>query len=320
MQSYEKFQSIDLDGIKKLDVAVLCGGVGTEVEVSLDSGDAVYNALNSYDLNVRKVVADGSEQQILELDCDLAFIALHGKFGEDGTVQNLLERKRIPFTGSSSQVSRLCMDKDLSKTMMRRMSVPVAPWVCVDETSRISEKMENVGLDVPVVVKPNTGGSSVGVVIAQKQEDILPAVRSIVDSGDRAIIEDYVGGIEFTVGILDGMALPIVETRPASGFYDYHAKYLTDSTDYICPPESISSDLQAVCSDLSSEVFRNFKLRDIARIDYILGSNGNLVALEINSIPGFTTHSLLPKAAGVNGIGFNELCLGILNMAYTRKG
>ena len=320
MQSYGKLQSVDLAGLRKQRVAVLCGGVGTEVEVSLDSGAAVYNALKSFELDVHKVVADGSEQQILNLECDLAFIALHGKFGEDGTVQNLLERKRIPFTGSTSQVSKLCMDKDLSKTMLQRMSVPVAPWVCLSDAGRIAEEMENSGLQVPVVVKPNTGGSSVGVVIARVEEDIEPAVQAIIAGGDTAIIEEYVAGVEFTVGILDGQALPLVETRPAKGFYDYHAKYLTDSTAYICPPENISGDLQAICSDLSCEVYRNFKLRDIARIDYILGSNGNLIALEINSIPGFTAHSLLPKAAGVNGISFNELCLMILNMAYIRKG
>lgn len=318
MLRYGKLQSINLEELKKQKIAVLCGGVGTEVEVSLDSGEAIFAALKSYGLNVAKVVVDGSEEQILQLDCDLAFIALHGKFGEDGTVQSLLERKRIPFTGSGSQVSKLCMDKNLSKIMMQRMSVPVASWICVKTIEEVDNCLRNSSLDVPLVVKPNTGGSSVGVVIAKNIADVHSAVLDILDSGDQAIIEEYVPGIEFTCGLLGGEALPIVEMRPDQEFYDYHAKYKADTTEYLCPPQNVSSDMQAVCSDLSREIYRSFKIRDMARIDYILGINGNLVVLEINSIPGFTSHSLLPKAAKVTGVEFNELCLRILNMAFLR--
>ncbi len=312
-------QSINLDELKKLDIAVLCGGIGTEVEVSLDSGQSVYEALKSFELNVRKVVLDGSEEQVLNLGCDIAFIALHGIFGEDGTVQRLLERNRISFTGSSSQVSKLCMDKNLSKIMMQRMAVPVAPWICIEDINRVSEEMDNSNIKLPVVVKPNTGGSSVGVVIAKEEHQIYPAVESILQSGDKAIIECYVEGIEFTVGILDGSILPIIEMEPAEEFYDYHAKYNAETTQYLCPPQNIRTDIQAICSDLTREIYSNFKIRDLARVDYILGSNGNLVALEINTIPGFTSHSLVPKAAKVRGLEFNELCLEILNMAYLRR-
>lgn len=312
-------QSINLDELKKNDIAVLCGGIGTEVEVSLDSGQAVYEALSSFGLNVRKVVLDGSEGQVLNLGCDIAFIALHGIFGEDGTVQRLLERKRIPFTGSSSQVSKLCMDKNLSKIMMQRMSVPVAPWVCVDDISKVSDEMNNSSIKLPVVVKPNTGGSSVGVVIAKEEQEIGPAVESILQSGDKAIIESYVDGTEFTVGILDGNTLPVIEMIPEEEFYDYHAKYNADTTKYLCPPQNLRTEIQAICSDLTREIYRNFKIRDLARVDYILGTNGNLVTLEINTIPGFTSHSLVPKAAKVRGMQFNELCLEILNMAYLRR-
>ncbi len=311
-------QMNDLEKIKKLNVAVLCGGVGTEVEISLESGQAVYEALKSSGLNVRKVIVDGSEEQILNLDCDLAFLALHGKFGEDGTIQHLLERRRIPFTGSSSQVSKLCMDKNLCKIMLQRMSVPVAPWVCVSDISSLAGKLKNINLKPPLVVKPNSGGSSVGVVIAKTAAEVELGVKQILETGDAALIEEYVSGVEFTVGLLDGKALPIIEMRPAEEFYDYHAKYNSEDTKYLCPPESICGDIQAVCSDLSCEIYRNFKLRDLSRIDYILGSNGNLVALEINTIPGFTSHSLVPKAAGVSGISFAELCLDILHMAYLR--
>ncbi len=318
MQRYVKLQMNDLEKIKKLNVAVLCGGVGTEVEISLESGHAVYEALKSSGLNVRKVIVDGSEEQILNLDCDLAFIALHGKFGEDGTIQHLLERRRIPFTGSSSQVSKLCMDKNLCKTMLQRMSVPVAPWICVSDLQSLVGRLKNSNLKLPLVVKPNSGGSSVGVVIAKTVAEVEVGVRQVLESGDEALIEEYVSGVEFTVGLLDGKALPIIEMRTAGEFYDYHAKYNSEDTQYLCPPESICGDIQAVCSDLSCEIYRNFKLRDLSRIDYILGSNGNLVALEINTIPGFTSHSLVPKAAGVSGVSFAELCLDILNMAYLR--
>ncbi len=311
-------QTHNINKLKELDVVVLCGGIGTEVEVSLDSGEAITEALCKNEIKARKVIADGSEEQIMALNCDIVFIALHGLFGEDGTVQRLLERKRIPFTGSGSQVSKLCMDKNMSKVMMQRLSVPVCPWICVEDTDKLDEKLRNSNLNSPVVVKPNTGGSSVGVVIAKNFVEILDAVESITKSGDSAMIEEYVAGIEFTVGILDGKPLPFVELIPVEEFYDYHAKYKAETTKYCCPPERISSDIQAVCADLSSEIYRNFKLRDIARVDYILGENGNLISLEVNSIPGFTSHSLLPKAAEVSGLAFDELCIRILSMANSR--
>ncbi len=312
-------QDYNLEELKEQQIAVLCGGVGTEVEVSLDSGSAVTAALNSAGLKVQKVVVDGTQEQILNLDCDLAFLALHGLFGEDGTVQSLLERKRIPFTGSNSQVSKLCMNKHLSKILMQRMTVPVAQWICIGDIENIQDEMNNAGLELPVIVKPNAGGSSVGVVIARSRVEALNAANDIIQGGDQVIIEEYVPGVEFTVGLLAGEVLPMVEMNPHQELYDYHAKYNSDKTEYLCPPERVTRDIQAVCADLSKEIYRNFKIRDMARVDYILGNNGKLVALEINTIPGFTSHSLLPKAAGVAGIDFAELCLRIVNMAYLRR-
>ena len=169
-----------LEILQNKKIAVLCGGVGTEVEVSLDSGNAIFQALKSKKLEVAKIVADGSEKQIAELECDLVFIALHGEYGEDGTVQQQLENRGIPFTGSKAETSRVCMDKNATKEKFVENSIPVAPWICVENTEALSEKISAQNILFPVVVKPNSGGSSVGVYIVKEQSELVDKVKEVL--------------------------------------------------------------------------------------------------------------------------------------------
>lgn len=300
---------------------VLCGGPGGEREVSLASGENVHGALLEAGLdNDLLVVPAGDPELFLErLECGLAVMMLHGEFGEDGRAQAILERRAIPFTGSDSVACAKSMDKDGAKRLFAQEGVPTPRWIVAGDPEEAVAKIAEAGLCYPLFVKPNYGGSSVGARRARTPEALRDAVaQAAAEDGELAIIEEMVEGREFTVSWLDGQVLPIIELRVDGDFYDYRAKYLSDATGYVCPadvPGSVATEIgrhvEAVTAVLG--------VRDLSRVDIMLGADGPMV-LELNALPGFTTHSLMPMAAAAAGIALDQLCLRLTVMAADRAG
>ncbi len=303
--------------LEKLKIAVLYGGIGSEREVSLESGKAVSTALKAIGLNIEDVIVDGSEEQIAGLDCDVAFLALHGEFGEDGQIQDLLEKNSILYTGSNVDASRLAMDKARSKVVFKKTLLPTAPWFTIKKGTDIESALFMNKMSLPCVVKPNSRGSSVGVHIVREDEDFAAAVDDVFKIDDTAIVEKFISGRELTVGVVGDQALPVIEMEVTDGFYDYQAKYQDGRTSYHCPAD-INSDIEALCKAIATSACKAIGTRDMSRVDFILSRNG-LVILEINTIPGFTSHSLLPMAAQNAGMTFTDLCLKIIELALKRK-
>lgn len=299
-------------------VAVLYGGIGSEREVSRQSGKAVLEALLDSGCNAFGVEVTGKPEQIGGIECDLAFIALHGEFGEDGQVQQLLEDSGISYIGSGVEASRTIMNKSATKDKFVKLGLPTANWFDLKQGEFYRELLAENKFSLPCVVKPNSRGSSVGVHIVRNENELAPALESVFEIDEQAIVERYVSGRELTVGVLHGKALPVIELEVPDAFYDYNAKYEDDRTVYHCPAK-INSDIAQLCSSIAEFACSSLGVRDMARVDFILGRKG-LVLLEINTIPGFTSHSLLPKAAAAQGISFKQLCLELVEKALQREG
>lgn len=300
-----------------LDITVLMGGPSAEREVSLMSGRAIAAALARGGHKV--TCADISPADASALDrrgVDVVFIALHGAFGESGEVQRLCEQRRLRYTGSDPQASRLAMDKAAAKQVARRVGVPTPDWFIAERhhaPSQVAQAMPELGL--PVVLKPVDGGSSLDVTIARTEPARDRALRELLDRYGRAMAERFVPGRELTVGILGAEPLPVLEIIPVREFYDYTAKYADGAgTRYTFEhglPERVVRGLQAA----AGAAHRAIGCRHMSRVDFILDGRGTPWLLEINTIPGFTGHSLLPMAAARAGIGFDELVERIARMA-----
>ncbi len=305
--------------LKKIKIGVLGGGVSREREVSLVSAKAALKALQNNGLNVVFIdIATSQKEKVKYLirsyELDLAFIALHGRFGEDGQIQKILEELDIPYTGSGSKSSFLAMDKVSSKEIFVRSAIPTPDYVvCINKESIPQD------IDYPVVVKPDFEGSSLGVSIVYKESELEPALNTAFSCAERIIIEDYIDGRELTVGILDEMPLAVVEIVPKKGFYDFRTKYSdTDCPDYIVPAKldgSIAKEVQR----LGFSAHKALGCRHFSRADIRLGKDDAPYVLEVNSIPGLTSHSLLPLAAGACGISFDKLILKMVELALYEK-
>jgi len=305
------------DSIK---VGVLRGGVGREREVSLESGRCVAEALREGGFDVVTSDIRPDDTQVLDRkDIDVFFLALHGEFGEDGQLQQVLEDRRLTYTGSGPRASRMAFDKLASKRLFAEagVSVPAAvefrPDMNVQELSR--------RLRTPAerfVVKPIRQGSSVGVhIVDTRQEAVDVAGQVHAEFGD-CMIEAFIPGRELTVGVVGRQTLPIIEIRSKTGFYDYHAKYISDQTQYLFDTiEEESTSARVGRAALTC--FDVLGCRDFARIDFILADDGTPYALEANTIPGFTGHSLLPKAAAKIGLTMKDLCTQIVQRVYARR-
>ena len=293
----------------QLNVAVLMGGVSRERDVSLRSGRAVAEALMEAGDEVRLVdVRSEDLSGLAGIDFDLVFPALHGRFGEDGTLQAQLEEAQIPYVGSDSQASRAAMDKMASKCFFVAQDVPTAPFRLV--TKRESAEEVKVLVDevtLPLVVKPLCQGSSIGVTLARRMEEVSAGLACAFRYGNRAIMERYILGREFTVGILDDQALPLVELRPNRPFFDYHAKYEDDATEFIIDPE-LPEEVGVELQTIAMEAHVSLGCQGLSRVDLMLEEDGCPYVLEVNTIPGFTGRSLYPMAARRAGIEFHELC------------
>jgi len=292
-------------------IAVLCGGKSAEREVSLRTGAAVAAALGhrGYEVTTVDAMSDLAGQ-LLRLKPEVAFIALHGRWGEDGTVQGLLELLGIPYTGSGVLASALAMDKTLTKVVLRAAGIPTPDFQRLDPTVTNC----TVELEPPLVIKPNREGSTVGVTIVRRPEQLAAALAEVFTHGPDALAEAFVAGREVTVGILDGEPLPVVEIVPDGGFYDYTAKYTPGRTRYLCPAP-LDTEQTARVTRAAVAANRAVGCSGASRVDLIVDPAGTPWVLEINTIPGMTPTSLLPKAAAAAGISFDELVERIVRSA-----
>lgn len=289
-----------------MKIGVLMGGMSAEREISLKSGMAVYNALLQKGYNAVVVdVGRDAAKKIVQKNIDAAFIALHGKYGEDGAIQGLLEIMGIPYTGSDIQASSLAMNKILAKKifMLNKIPTPEFAMVC---RGGVAPPMK-----MPLIVKPNSQGSTIGVTVAKDKTDLVKAVKQAFKFDDTVLIERFIKGRELTVGILNGEALPVVEIRPKNKIYDFNAKYTKGMTEYIAPallPKALEKKAQGI----ALKAFNSLGCSGAARVDIMLGEKNKPYVLEVNTIPGMTELSLLPKAAACAGINFPELVEKIL--------
>jgi D-alanine-D-alanine ligase len=302
----------------RLKVAVLMGGIGEERDVSIQSGTCVADALKQAGFNVITSDISPDKNDILEDDSiDVFFIALHGKFGEDGRLQQILEDKSLLYTGSGPTASRLAFDKMESKKVFVDIGVITPKAIIFDEqtdTKDLAKELHLLG--DRLVVKPIRQGSTVGVTIVGDPKSALADARQCLKTFGDCMIEEYIDGREITVGILGKLALPIIEIKTKTGFYDYEAKYIDEQTQYLFD----TIDDPALAEKIATaaiDCFNALGCRHFARADYILSNDGIPYLLEVNTIPGFTSHSLLPMAAAKKGLSMSELCSIILEAAYS---
>jgi D-alanine-D-alanine ligase len=299
----------------QLKIAVLMGGIGEERDISIQSGDCVTRALRQAGANV--VAADIRPDHMSVLDDNevhVFFLALHGTFGEDGQHQRILEDKFLVYTGSGPQASRLAFDKWASKKRFLNARITTPQAVLFDLPTGAQELESQLPRAEKFVVKPLRQGSTIGVNIADDPNAALAAARQCLKQFGDCMIEEYIPGREITVGVLQDKALPIIEIKSKTAFYDYRAKYLDERTEFLfdtIPDTALTAKIQKAAIDC----FNALGCRHFARVDFILRDDGTPYALELNTIPGFTDHSLLPRAAARAGISMSALCLTIIDAA-----
>ena len=298
-------------------VAVLMGGPSAEREVSLKTGKAVLSALQRQNVMARGMDADKSTLRILEDEkFERVFIALHGRWGEDGVIQGALEMLDIRYTGSGVLGSALAMDKLRSKYLWSATGIPTPEYVVLASGTDPDEVVGKIGL--PVFVKPVREGSSLGISKAKTSAELKAAWEMAAKYDDQVIAERFIDGAEITCGILGDQALPLIRIETDREFYDYEAKYILDTTRYLCPcglPSGQELELQS----LARRAFTILGCSGWGRVDFMLDNSGKPYALEVNTVPGMTDHSLVPKAAKHAGVNFDELVLRILETADVQR-
>ncbi len=307
---------------KRLDITLLCGGISAEREVSLLTGTQIAEALRTVGHRVwQSDISPADLHALVHQPCDLIFPALHGVFGEDGQLQRILEERGIPFVGSGSAASRLGMDKAAAKSCLLEHGVPTPNWQVIYAHKFKESWTPATGIGYPCVIKPIGEGSSVGCRICMDLEQAREHLSQTLPKYGAMLVERFVDGLELTVGILDGReggtggALPTIWIKPAVEFYDYEAKYTREDTQYLFEiplPEAVLDEVQRA----AEATHRHIGCRHLSRVDVMVDRRTQEVfVLEINTMPGFTTHSLVPKAAAKAGIVFTELCDRLARMA-----
>lgn len=298
-----------IEELKDKNLAVLMGGPGSEREVSLRSGAAVAKALRSAGYKVTEVDVRGPDFTLPE-DTGLAFIMLHGTFGEDGQVQSILEERGIPYTGEGVQGSRDAFDKLTGKKLFEKAGVPTPRWEVLPAGGRPT-------LPLPLVIKAPREGSSVGVHLVRDAGELDAALADCASIDREILVEELIEGRELTVGVLGDRALAVIEIRPHEGFYDFQHKYTKGASEYFCPApldEETTKRVQAT----ALAAHRSLGLEIYSRVDILMKPDGSLFVLEANTIPGMTETSLLPKAAAVEGLNFAQLCEEIARLSLQR--
>jgi D-alanine-D-alanine ligase len=297
---------------KPWNITVMLGGPSAEREVSLRSGASVARALRSLGHHVTEIDPKPC-QWTLPDNTDVVFLALHGTYGEDGAVQAELDHVGVPYTGCGSEASRIAFDKVLTKNRCAACGVPVAPSFIADSDKTQWPK----GWSPPVVLKPVRQGSSVGLQFVNRVEDWPAALKEALRFDSQVLVETRIIGSECTVGILGDRVLPVVEVRPRSGDYDYRSKYTKGETEYLCPAP-FDADTTARVQAAALGAFRAIGGRDYSRVDVMVTAAGEPVVLEVNTLPGMTETSLLPKAAAAAGFSYPELCQRMVELAMAR--
>ncbi len=294
-------------------IGVLMGGVSAEREVSIRSGTAVFNALKGLGYNVVSIDTGRDICEVLKKErIDLAFLVLHGGTGENGSVQGMLEVLGIPYTGSGVLASALAMDKEASKKVFLYHGIPTPPFKVVSQESKTGEGgLSAADFELPWVIKPAEEGSSIGVNIVRDESSVAPAIEQALRFSGRVIVEKFIAGREIQVGILRDSVLGAVEVRPKLEFYSYEAKYTPGLTEYILPPD-VSPDVLGRAQKTALHAHIALGCKGATRVDLVVEADGDPYVLEVNTIPGMTETSLLPKIAALAGFDFRSLVEEIL--------
>lgn len=311
-----------------LRIGVLCGGRSAEREVSLRSGEAVYQALLAAGYNdvIKIDVGPTLVEQLKEKRIELAFLALHGKYGEDGTIQGLLEMLDIPYTGSGVLASALAINKIAAKKMFHLAGIPTPAFTVVTRREVQNQGLEQAAakalqeVGVPAVVKANTQGSTIGISFVHEGEKMSAAIQSALEFDQDVLIEEFISGMEVTASVLgnhDPVALPLIEITSVTGIYDYQAKYTPGMSDHIIPPR-LPEELQNKIKELAVKAFLALGCRGLGRVDFMVQDH-QIYALEINTLPGMTATSLFPDAAKHAGMDFPELADRIVKLAQEQS-
>ena len=296
-------------------IGVLMGGLSSEREISLRTGGLVAASLTKKGYSVTAIDVDRDlPQRLISEDIGVAFIALHGRYGEDGCVQGLLEVMGIPYTGSGVSASAICMDKLLSKEILEHHGISTPKYTVF----RKDTAGDPPSVRYPVVVKPLREGSTIGISVVSEKKDINPALDNALQYGDTALIEEYIAGMEVTAGIIGDKPLPLVEIVPRGGFYDFNTKTSGGMAEYIVPAR-LAAAVSEKIQDAALTAHKALGCCYVSRVDFRVDPAGQPYVLEVNTIPGMTETSLLPKAAGEAGIGYDDLVEMILSSASLRK-
>ncbi len=296
-----------------LNITVMLGGPSAEREVSLRTGGAVARALRSLGHQVNELDPVNADW-VLAPGTEVVFLALHGTYGEDGTVQKQLDQLGVVYTGCDAEASRVAFDKVLTKKACLQAGVPTARFLTVSSP----QTPFPAGFHPPLVAKPSRQGSSVGLQFIDRREDWPGALAESLKFDTEVLVEEKIVGRETTVGILDGVALPLVEVRPKVGHLDYRNKYTAGATEYFCPADFDAATTQTIQA-AALNAFKAVGGRDYARVDVMVRPDGSPVVLEVNTLPGMTETSLLPKAAAVAGLNYAELCQRMVDLALRRN-
>ncbi|AUX73679.1 D-alanine--D-alanine ligase [Erwinia pyrifoliae] len=301
-------------------VAVLLGGTSAERDVSLLSGAAVLKGLQEAGIDAHAVdIRDFPVTRLNEEGFDKAFIALHGRGGEDGTLQGVLELLDIPYTGSGVMASAITMDKLRSKYLWQGCGLPVSPFIALNrvqmDAGLDAQMMTSINaLGLPLFVKPSREGSSVGISRVNQTSELQAALVEAFRHDDEVLVEAFLSGPEYTVGVLGSDILPSIRIQTSSEFYDYDAKYISDETQYFCP-SGLSADQETELRELTIAAWRALGCSGWGRVDVMMGADGHFYLLEVNTSPGMTSHSLVPMAAKQAGMTFSQLVVRILELA-----
>jgi D-alanine-D-alanine ligase len=298
--------------IKYQNIAVLMGGNSNEREISLESGKAVLKALNS--LSIRAQAFDPKFDDLARLDhFDCAFICLHGKDGEDGKIQSHLDSIQLPYTGSNAAASKIGMNKYESKTIWSSKKIPTPKFKLIQKDTSFDEVI--LEIKTPFFLKASNSGSSLGIYRINTKEEFDRLLIDALKIDDIVFAEEMISGREYTVPILQHKTLPIIEIIPKNGFYDYEAKYIRDDTVFICPA-NIDQSLKIKLDQLALDAFESIGCSGWGRVDFLVKDIDEPFIIEVNTIPGMTSHSLVPLSAKNDGINFEQLVLNILNTAH----
>ncbi len=301
-----------------MNISILYGGTSTEHKISIQTGLAVAEAVKDrYKLDLINLEAEIYNSPHLLLDTDLVFNALHGGEGENGSIQAFLDLHHIPYTGSGSKACKIAMDKNITKLIAKSVYIPTPNWILLKRNQYTGIQLQDnqsPKFSYPYVVKPSNEGSTFGLTIVKDESKLEDAIGLAAEFGDEIIIEEFIPGREITVSILGNKPLPIIEIKPSHDLYDYECKYTEGMSEYIVPAE-LSDSIERSLSEDALKIYKTIGCRHYARADFRLNDEGQHYLLEINTLPGMTSTSLLPKAAKAAGLEFPELIDTIIKIA-----